>query len=130
MVCVCPISKWVEAIPVPDRASLTMAKAFHEHVVCRYGVPGFVRVDRGLEYRGDFAAYLRSIGTVICMVSTAHPRANGVVERYNRVIKQGFRKLMTEFPGTSWRDHLPDILAGIRMLPTTTGLSPYLICFK
>lgn len=37
---------------------------------------------------------------------------------------------MTEFPGTSWRDHLPEVLAGLRMLPNTTGLSPYLICFK
>lgn len=87
MVCVCAVSKWVEAIPVSNKSSLTMAKMFHEHIVCRFGVPGIVRVDRGTEYRGDFASYLKSIGIQVCVISTAHPRSNGLVERYNRVLK-------------------------------------------
>ncbi len=64
------------------------------------------------------------------MISTAHPRANGLVERYNRVVKEGLRKLTTLSPTASWDELLPEVLAGLRMLPTKVGWSPHLLCFK
>ena len=70
-----------------------MAREFHKHITCRFGVPSIVRVDRGTEYAGEFSKYLRSLGVVISLISTAHPRSNGIVERYNRVLKAGFRKM-------------------------------------
>lgn len=33
-------------------------------------------------------------------------------------------------PGLAWDEMLPEILAGMRMLPTKLGMSPHLICFK
>ena len=93
LVMVCASSKWVEAVPTKDRSSLTMTQAFHLHITCRFGVPSIVRVDRGTEYAGDFSKYLRSLGVTVSLISTAHPRSNGLVERYNRVLKSGFRKM-------------------------------------
>lgn len=74
--------------------------------------------------------YLRSIGVRQLLTSVAHPRANGIVERYNRVIKEGFRRLLALCPHTNWVEHIPDILAGLRMLPTRLGVSPYMLCYK
>ena len=99
-------------------------------MVCRYGVPVAVRADRGREFAGEFAAYLESIGTVLSVVSTAHPRANGQVERYNAFIKAGFRRMMTACPGTCWFEHLGDVLMGLRLLPTRLGFSLYLLVYK
>ena len=130
MVCVCACTKWVEAVPLRDRSSLTLAYAFHDQVANRYGIPVVVRTDRGTEYQGEFRHYLSALGVVQAVISTAHPRSNGLVERYNRCIKEGLRKMLMMFPQSTWLDHLSDILAGLRMLPTHLGVSPYLLCFK
>ena len=54
-------------------------------VVTRVGSP---------EFMGEFDRYLRGLGVEHKYISTAHPRANGLVERYNKSIKEGFRKMM------------------------------------
>ena len=63
------------------------------------------------------------------MIAPANPRANGVVERYNACLKAGFRR-MASVAGIGWEDALPDILSGLRFLPTKLGVAPYLLVFK
>jgi hypothetical protein len=43
-------TRWVEAVPIKNKEALTVAKAFHEHVVCRFGAPFVVMSDRGKEF--------------------------------------------------------------------------------
>ena len=72
-----PFSKWVEMGTVPTLNSHEVAEWFHREVVCRYGVPARVRTDQGMEYRGQFSAYLRANGIVHSLIATNNPRANG-----------------------------------------------------
>lgn len=59
-------------------------------------------------------------------ISTLHPRANGLIERYNREVKAGLRRLMAANLKTPWFELLPDVIRGLRILPTTaTGHSPF-----
>jgi hypothetical protein len=95
------MTKWIEA-GVVDRPNLTsewVTNWFHCNITCRFGVPAAVRCDRGREYRGAFQIYCDSMGIRVQLISTAHPRANGLVERYNGVIESGFRKLSAACPG-------------------------------
>ena len=103
---------------------------FHNNVVCRYGTPLLVRSDRGTEFRGHFAAYLASIGVQQAYISTAHPRANGLVERYNACIKAGIQRLCSSLPGAEWSECIFDVVAGLRFLPVRSGYTPYLLAFK
>ena len=65
------------------------------------------------------------------LIYSAHPRANGLVERYNKVIKEGLRKFVVAAGARfSWVEFLGDIAAGLRMLPTRNGYSPFLLVFK
>jgi transposase InsO family protein len=79
---------------------------------------------------GHFDKYLRELGVDHRVISTAHPRANGLIERYNRSIKEGLRKMSTLVCTIAWDELLPEVLAGLRMLPTRLGVSPHLIVFK
>jgi transposase InsO family protein len=79
---------------------------------------------------GHFDKYLRELGVDHRVISTAHPRANGLIERYNRSIKEGLRKMSTLVGTIAWDELLPEVLAGLRMLPTRLGVSPHLIVFK
>ena len=60
-----------------NKTSATVASWFHREVVCRFGPPYAVRVDKGKEFEGAFAEYLRDMGIWAQVVFAAHPRANG-----------------------------------------------------
>ena len=89
-----------------------------------------MRSDNGREFLGTFDKYLRELGIDHRIISTARPRANGLIERYNRSIKEGIRKMTTLVGVTAWDEVLPEVLAGLRMLPTKLGVSPPLMFFK
>jgi hypothetical protein len=130
IVAVCPFTKFVLADAIPDKASKTTMQWFHHRVVCFFGVPHAVRVDQGTEFWGSFQQYCESMGIRVMAVYTAHPQANGLVERYNGVIKAGLRKMAALHPTITWVDLLPTVLAGLRFLPTRLGVPPAWIVFK
>ena len=60
-----------------------------------------------------------------------HPRANGMIERYNRTFKAGLRKLLSALGHHNWWDHVCDIARASRVLPVGAhGFSPYLLVMK
>ena len=130
VVAVCVFSKWVEAAPLPDRRSTTIARWFHSESVCRYGAPALVRCDHGTEFRGAFAKYLGLMGIKQSLILPQHPRANGLVERYNGIIVSGLRRMKAAVPDASWDEVLPEVLAGLRQLPRRLGFQPHLMVFK
>ena len=92
-------TKWVEVGILPSLDSHSTAQWFHDQVICRYGVPGLVRTDRGHEYLGEFNAYLTRLGISHRLITTMNPRANGQIERYNRTLEAGLHKLAAACPG-------------------------------
>ena len=98
MVMVDPFTKWVEVCVLCELTSGETARAFHESVVYRYGLPAHVCSDGGTEYQGEFADYLRVHGIDHALISTMHPRANGQVERMNGCIKAGLHRMMAACP--------------------------------
>ena len=74
------------------------AKFLYEEIVCRYGVPTFIRCDQDTEFEGDFSRLCVDLGIVRRCISSLNPRANGLIERYNREIKSGIRKMTTMCP--------------------------------
>ncbi len=131
IVAVDPMTKWVEIGPLKDKASATVATWFHTNITCRYGPPGRVRCDQGTEFKGAFDTYLRSIGCKLTLIFSAHPRANGLVKRYNKCIKEGLRNFIVAAGAKfAWVDFIGDIAAGLCMLPTRLGYSPFLLVFK
>ena len=44
-----------------------------------------------MEFAGDFAWLCSNLGAAQRTISTLHPRANGLIEVYNREVKAGIR---------------------------------------
>ena len=53
----------------------------------RYGYPLVVRTDEGREFKGRFAAMLKTYKITHITNSLYYPQGNGLIERMNRVIK-------------------------------------------
>lgn len=124
-------TKWVE-LGVADGPynSTWVADWMHLNITCRYGCPAAVRTDKGTEFQGAFKRYLEAMGIEHRLISTNHPRANGLAERYVGVVKAGFRRLKSECPGGEWYDFIPEVLLGLRMLPSRVGYSPFMLVYK
>ena len=57
--------------------SLYMASQLHDKIVCRYGTPLVVRIDRGSKHKGRFSQYCKLSDIQQKYVATQNPRANG-----------------------------------------------------
>ena len=86
------LTKYVIYIPVPDKLSSTVAKAFLENVVLDYGAPIRVRSDQGREYLNQVFSDLENLLNIHHVHSTAfHPQSKGSLERNHRVFNEYMR---------------------------------------
>ena len=52
-------SKWLEAVPIPNKEPDTVAYAFLHNILARFAAPGQVVSDNGVEFtEGEFAQLL------------------------------------------------------------------------
>ena len=102
LVCICVLTKWVEAIPLTSKELVVMAEAFHLHIMAWYGPPVAVHCDQGREFEGPFAQYLSSLGIQQIFAAVYHPQANGMVEWYSGMLHSGIRKLLVDCKEANW----------------------------
>ena len=70
-------SRWTEAYPLPDKTALSVADAFFQYVVCRFGMPSVIHSDQGREFENKVMQEL-------CLLCGAE--SDGLVERFNRTL--------------------------------------------
>lgn len=105
-------SRWPEAIPLSDITASTVAQAFLDGWVARFGVPETLTSDRGGQFESAlWQSLMRRLGIRHVRTTAYHPAANGMVERLHRQLKAS---LMAHGSTTTWRQALPLVLLGIR----------------
>ena len=114
---VCTISdratRWLEAIPIKNLEAETVADAFVRHWVARYGTPLKLTTDRGAQFTSKlFEELNRVLGIHHIKTTSYNPKANGIIERQHRRLKQALK-----CQGKQWFYSLPIVLLGIRSSP-------------
>ncbi|GFV62357.1 retrovirus-related Pol polyprotein from transposon opus [Trichonephila clavipes] len=100
----------MEAVPLPDCKAETASKAFYEHWVCRFGVPGKIITDQGRQFESQLFRSLAAIcGAKVAHATSYHPQCNGKVERLHRTLKGAIKA-----HNIKWTETLPTILLGLR----------------
>lgn len=80
-------TRWVEAVALPNKKAVTVARAFHDLIGTRYGSPLVVMSDRGKEFLNNvFNQYCALNGTAHWTTSPYHPETNRLVERFNSTL--------------------------------------------
>lgn len=104
-------SRWPEAVPMPDQTAETVAKAFIETWVTRYGCPARITVDQGRQFESElFRQLTANIGCQHLRTTSYHPQSNGIIERWHRTVKAAIMCQQTD----SWVEKLPTVLLGLR----------------
>jgi transposase InsO family protein len=92
LVAIDKFTKWIEYKPI---ASLTSAKAveFIQDIIFRFEIPNSIITDLGSNFTSsEFFDFCEQRSIQIKYASVAHPRANGQVERANRMILEALKK--------------------------------------
>ena len=77
-------SRWTEACPLPDKTALSVADAFFQQVVCRFGMPSVIHSDQGREFENKVMQELCLLcGAHKTRTTPYHPKSGGLVERFN-----------------------------------------------
>ncbi|XP_047112374.1 uncharacterized protein LOC124789128 [Schistocerca piceifrons] len=104
-------TRWPEATPVADVTAETVATAFVDTWVARFGCPSHVTTDRGRQFDcALFTHVARLCGTQLHRTTSYHPASNGMVERFHRTLKAALT-----CHDTSWPEALPLVLLGLRV---------------
>jgi hypothetical protein len=120
LVAIDKFTKWIEVKPV------TCPKAdwvldFLDELVHRYGLPHRFITDLGSNFNNhQFWEYCENSGIDVRYVSVAHPRANGQVERANRMVLDALKKRLHDAANTKggkWTKELPTLSGGCVLNP-------------
>ena len=122
-------SKWVEAFPLKDMQSRTIAKVYIDNVVSRFGAPRSLHTDQGSNFTSEL---FQSVCAILDIRKTRttpyHPASDGLVERFNQTLEGILSHLVTE--ANDWDDHLQAALMAYRSsVNRTTGYTPHYLLF-
>ena len=114
-------SRWPEAVPLKNIEALTVARAFVDHWVSRYGAPETLTTDQGSQFESQlFKALLELIGCHRIRTTAYHPSSNGTIERWHRNLKAA---IMCH-SNINWTRSLSTVMLGLRSNVLDSGASP------
>ena len=116
-------SKWPGAA-VCGTVTSSVVIEFLTSLFDRYGLIEELVTDNGVQFTSvEFQTFLKQHGIRHCRTSLYAPQANGCVERFNRVLKEGIKANMAE--GRSFMTSVRQTLATYRVTPhSTTNVTP------
>ena len=121
-------SKWFEAWAAPDHTALTVADKIVTEFITRFGCPQQIHTDQGREFESElFTLVCAKFGINKTRTAPYRPNSDGLVERFNRTLKQMLRIFASENP-RDWDDHLPFLMMAYRATQQkSTGCTPNLL---
>ena len=125
LVVVDTLTKWAEAIPMPDERATTVSRALVEEFVCRLGFPSQLHSDQGHQFESEvFKQMCTLLGIRKTRTTPGHPQSDGQTERMNRALIDLLAKSAAEDPA-NWDIKVPHVMAAYRSTPhSTTGETP------
>ena len=123
-------SRWCEIVSVPDTTAETTAIAIYQHLFCRFGMPNSIITDRNRSFVNALLdALCKMLGVKHTLISPRHPRANGLCERQNQVIKNHLKKVIDPNQ-VDWDMKLPSVALAMRAFPNgSSEFSPSYLMF-
>lgn len=118
-------SKWVEAFPLKNVRTKTVAETFVSQIVSRYGIPLEIHTDQGRNFESKvFSELVLLLGIKKTRTTALHPQSDRQVERQHRTITNYLAKFISENQ-KDWDRWIPMYLMAYRSSKhETTSVTP------
>ncbi|XP_073727643.1 uncharacterized protein [Misgurnus anguillicaudatus] len=118
-------TRYPEAVPLRKATSKQIAKELFL-ISTRVGIPKEILTDQGTPFMSRVMKELCALLKIKQIrTSVYHPQTDGLVERFNKTLKQMLRKTI-DTDGKNWDQLLPYLLFSIREVPqASTGFAPF-----
>ena len=118
-------TRYPEALPLCAATAKAVAKELMQ-LFSQVGIAREVLTDQGSCFMSRVMKELLSLLQVTQLrTSVYHPQTDGLVERFNKTLKQMLKKAM-DADGKNWDQLLPHVLFAVREVPqASTGFSPF-----
>jgi len=130
MSAVCPFSKYLIAVPLPDKSAVNVAKALVKHVFFIYGAVEFCFSDRGTEFENEVLQNVCQILGIHKSCTTGYrPNSDGAVEKTQATISSIFAKTVKSHQ-KDWSDLVPYVtFAYNTAVHSVTKHTPFYLMF-
>jgi IS30 family transposase len=123
------LSKYTLVIPIEHQDAVTVAKAFVEEVVLRFGIPQTILTDQGSNFMREMFNVCKLLKIKKTKCTAYHPQSNGALERTHRVLVEYLRCFILE-DQSNWDKWLPYATFVFNTTPhTATGFTPHELMF-
>ena len=123
-------AKFVQAFPLRNTTSTTLATKVMDEFVCRFGCFESLHSDQGSNVDGAvFNSLCELIDAAKTRTTPYHPQGDGQVERLNKTLVKILRKLVSDHH-RDWASLVPKaVLAYNSSVHESTGYTPYRLMF-
>lgn len=130
LTCQDDLSKFSEAIPVPNQEAVTVAEALVKHIICKFGTPQYILTDQGTNFMSEVFKSMCKLLKITKLNTTAfHPQSNGSLERSHQTLAD-YLKHFVRPDQTDWPDWLPFAIFSYNTTPhSATKFMPFEILF-
>ena len=91
---ICMLTSFVEAIPIEDKKTETIIKAYLKYMYADKGGSKFILTDRGGEFSSEVMSHIADqLGFTKVYTSPYSPKLNSIIERCFSFIKSSIRKM-------------------------------------
>ena len=128
LVCLEPVSQFVEAYPLRNKKANTIAKILRDELIPRYGFNLTLMCDRGKEFMNNAVQDIVAENRGTIHFTTANHSQSNPVERMIKEFNNQFRILSKDrqLGPEKWPDLVKDVLINLRHAPdAVTGTSPF-----
>ena len=122
-------TRYPEAVPLRNISAKSVAQALFQ-VISRVGIPKEILTDQGTSFMSRTLRELYELlGVRSIRTSVYHPQTDGLVERFNKTLKNMIRKFVHD-DSRNWDKWLDPLLFAVREVPqASTGFSPFELLF-
>lgn len=125
----CDLSKYIIAIPIPDKSADTIARAVVEACILTHGPMKAIRTDQGTEYKGIFDSVCKLLSITHTLATAYHPQTLGALERNHRCLNEYLRTFVNNLKN-NWDDWLAYYCFSYNTTPNTNhSYTPFEIVF-
>jgi hypothetical protein len=124
------LSKFTVAVSIKQQDAMTLAKAFVEEIILKFGIPQVLLTDQGSNFLSElFSNECKLLRVKRIKTSAYRPQTNGALERTRRVLA-GFLRCYILDNQTDWDQWISYATFVFNTTPhSITGFTPYELLF-